>query len=158
MANQSCRTKISPSSVPTHLVHSVHVTSAKRGEQRAATPQRELAAPICMFTKDPSGSPLERLQEKGDRIWTPPPTPPRGGRQGQGHSGKATLRHKSLRHRIGGGEKPRVQLGHRERYPWAVLDRVRPVARGSIYPAGDTLPETLLNVFHLTPGCLDRSE
>lgn len=57
-----------------------------------------------------------------------------------------------------GGEKPRVQLGHRERYPWAVLDRVRPVARGSIYPAGDTLPETLLNVFHLTPGCLDRSE
>lgn len=56
------------------------------------------------------------------------------------------------------GEKPRVQLGHRERYPWAVLDRVRPVARGSIYPAGDTLPETLLNVFHLTPGCLDRSE
>lgn len=102
MANQSCRTKISPSSVPTHLVHSVHVTSAKRGEQRAATPQRELAAPICMFTKDPSGSPLERLQEKGDRIWTPPPTPPRGGRQGQGHSGKATLRHKGLRHRIGG--------------------------------------------------------
>lgn len=65
--------------------------------------------------------------------------------------------HKGLRHRIG-GEKPRVQLGHRERYPWAVLDRVRPVARGSIYPAGDTLPETLLNVSHLTPGCLDRSE
>lgn len=68
MANQSCRTKISPSSVPTHLVHSVHVTSAKRGEQRAATPQGELAAPICMFTKDPSGSPLERLQEKGTEF------------------------------------------------------------------------------------------